>query len=82
MSHGRGTWIIIERSGRFWMVIQGKEKRKKIKEVRHLLERVHDKSGFPESAVRVRGTLVSLESMGISVMEKRESDGISHWGVS
>ena len=42
MRHGGSKWVIIERSGGFWVMIQRKEKRKKRNEVRHLLERGHD----------------------------------------
>ena len=42
MRHNGSKWVIVERSGGFWMVIQGEKKRKKINEVRHLLERGHD----------------------------------------
>ena len=38
MSHSGSKWVTVERSGRFWVVIQGKGEWKKIKEVRHLLE--------------------------------------------
>ena len=42
MRHGGSKWVIMECSGRFWMVVQRKEKRKKINEVRHLPEHGHD----------------------------------------
>ena len=41
----RGAWTIIERSGRFWMMVQGKEKWKKINKVQHLSECGHDING-------------------------------------
>ena len=44
MHHGRSKWVIVDRSGRFWMVVQGKEKRKKINKVQHLPKRGHDTS--------------------------------------
>ena len=42
MSHSGSTWVIMERSGRFWVMVQRKEKWKKVKEVRHLLEHGHN----------------------------------------
>ena len=37
-------WAIVERSGRFWVVVHGKEKWKKVNEVRYLMKRGHDTS--------------------------------------
>ena len=31
--HVRGAWTTVERSERFWMMVQGKEKRKKVNKV-------------------------------------------------
>ena len=39
-------WVIVECSRRFWMMVQRKEKQKKINKVRHLLERGHDKEAL------------------------------------
>ena len=40
----RHRWVFIERSRRFWMVVQGEKKRKKVNKVRHLSERSHNNS--------------------------------------
>ena len=42
MSHDGSMWVIVERSRRFWVVVHGKEKQKKINEVRYLSECGHD----------------------------------------
>ena len=42
MSQDGGMWAIVERSGRFWVVVHGKEKWKKVNEVRYLTKRGHD----------------------------------------
>ena len=39
-------WVIIERSGRFWVQIQRIEEWKKIDKVRHLSDRGHDTRGL------------------------------------
>ena len=49
MSHNGGGWVIVERSGRFWVMVHGKEKRKKINEVRHLAKYGHNTPDEPES---------------------------------
>ena len=36
------SWAIVEHSGRFWMVVQRKEKRKKINEVLDASDHSHD----------------------------------------
>ena len=43
MSHNGGEWVIVERSRRFWVVVQRKEKWKEVNKVRHLTKRGHDK---------------------------------------
>ena len=49
MSHDGGMWVIVERSGRFWVVVHGKEKWKKENEVRYLTKRGHDTKGHASS---------------------------------
>ena len=46
MSRDGGMWVIVERSGRFWVVVHGKEKRKKENEVRYLTERGRNRLDF------------------------------------
>ena len=43
--HVRGMWTTVERSRTFWMVVQGKEKWKKVNKVQHLSECGHDSLG-------------------------------------
>ena len=42
MSHNGSKWVIVERSGMFWVMVHGKEEWKKINEVHYLPERGHD----------------------------------------
>ena len=45
MCHGGSKWVIVEHSGRFWVVVQRKEKWKKINEVRYLTKCGHNTNG-------------------------------------
>ena len=45
--HGGSMWVIGEHSRRFWMVVQGKEKWKKINKVRYPSKRGHDIGPLP-----------------------------------
>ena len=40
--HISNVWMVVECSGRFWMVVQGKEKQEKVNKVQHLPDRGHD----------------------------------------
>ena len=40
--HGSSMWVIVEHPGRFWMVIQGKEKWKIVNEVHNTPDGGHD----------------------------------------
>ena len=46
-SHDGDVWVRMERSGRFWIVVQRKEKWKKVNKVRHLTKRGHNRSSCP-----------------------------------
>ena len=45
MSHDGGMWVRIERSGKFWMVVQREKKWYKVNNVQNLMKRGHDICG-------------------------------------
>ena len=51
MRHDRDKWVRIERSGRFLIVIQRKEKRKEVNKVRRLTKYGHNTAVISSSAL-------------------------------
>ena len=71
MRHGGSKWVIVEHSGRFWVVIQGEKKRKKVKEVRHLHERGHSRGvEWPAQTHWSQPFLEPLDTFGQTAAEQ------------
>ena len=69
----RHVRAIIERSGRFWMVIQRKEKWKKINKVQYSSERGHDKLGRCSYSNVTKGCYVTVGTfaqLGLGLLSK------------
>ena len=53
--HVSSTWSIVECSGLFWMMVQGKEEWKKVNKIRHTPDSSHDTESNEAKRVGLMG---------------------------